>query len=77
MVALIIAKMFTAGERSVMTEDELIAKLADARRLAERFHLDFEEILDNALRKFPPDSIKAICARLKIPNRRLPALDSH
>jgi hypothetical protein len=52
---------------TVMSEDEIIAKLNGARQLAERFNLDFQEILDSTLRKFPADSVKALCARLKLP----------
>ena len=50
-------------------DDEVLAKLAAVRQLAERFNLDFEEILDNALRKLFPDSIKAMRAELKLPSR--------
>jgi len=57
-----------------MCENELIAELAAARQLAERLNLDFEEILDNALRRFPPDFIKAVCAKLKLSRRLSVAL---
>jgi len=57
-----------------MCENELIVELAAARQLAERLNLDFEEILDNALRRFPPDSIKAVCAKLKLSRRLSVAL---
>jgi hypothetical protein len=50
-----------------MSEDEIIAKLNRARQLAERFNLDFQEILNNTLRRLPPDSVKALCAKLKLP----------
>jgi hypothetical protein len=60
-----VSAVFPANEQIVMVEDELIAKLTAARQLAERFNLDFEQILDAALRRLPPDSVKAICARLK------------
>jgi len=50
-----------------MSEDEIIAALNTARQLAERFNLDFQAILDSTLRRFPPDSVKALCAKLKLP----------
>ncbi|MBV8773445.1 MAG: hypothetical protein JO166_14120 [Deltaproteobacteria bacterium] len=45
--------------------DELIAQLAAVRQFAERLNLDFDQMLADALRKYPPDSGKLIRARLE------------
>jgi hypothetical protein len=52
-----------------MTDNDLIEQLSAARWLAERFNIDFEQILDNTLRRLPPDLINAVCAKLELPSR--------
>lgn len=54
-------------QQAIVIEEELIAELDKARQLAQRFNLDFQEILDNTLRTFPPDSVNAICVKLNLP----------
>jgi hypothetical protein len=52
---------------AVLIENEISARLSTACQLAEGFNLDFQEILDSTLRRFPPNSVKALCAKLKLP----------
>jgi DNA-binding transcriptional regulator YiaG len=49
-----------------MTETEFIAKLTAIRQMAQRLNLDFDQMLAEVLRRFPPDSIKIIRAKLEL-----------
>jgi hypothetical protein len=66
MVAACAVSSLSERKQAIMIEDELIAELNKVRQLAERFNLNFQEILDDTLRTVPPDSVKAICAKLKL-----------
>ncbi len=47
-----------------MNDEAIFAQLVAVRRLAEQFHLDFDHLLDDVLRRFPPDLVKLIRAKL-------------
>lgn len=53
-----------------MSDEEIFAQVVAVRRLAERFQMDFDQMLDDVLRRFPPDLIKRVRAKLyTLPHR--------
>jgi hypothetical protein len=50
-----------------MKDDKIIARVAAVRRMAERLNLNFDDMLAQVLRRFPPESVKLIRAKLQTP----------